>query len=112
MAVKIQKRTMIFVSDQAFISKWWWIGVIRNTPPPEYLKLTTCIITESASIRKIPPTSRSSNSVLVMIAKPASAPPIAIEPVSPMKTSAGKALYQRNPTRAPISAAPMIDRSR
>ncbi len=29
-----------------------------------------------------------------------------------MKISAGKALYQRNPTRAPISAAPTIDRSR
>ena len=24
--MRIQKRTMIFVSDHAFISKWWWIG--------------------------------------------------------------------------------------
>ena len=30
----IQKRTMIFVSDHAFISKWWWIGVIRKTRRP------------------------------------------------------------------------------
>ena len=28
-----------------------------------------------------------------------------------MKTSAGKALYQRKPTAAPISAAPTIARS-
>ena len=46
-----------------------------------------------------------------MIAKAASAPPNAIEPVSPMITSAGKALNQRNPTAAPISAAPTIARS-
>ena len=43
-----------------------------------------------------------------MIAKPASAPPMAIEPVSPMKTSAGKALYQRNPIAAPTRAPPRI----
>ena len=30
----IQKRTMIFVSDQAFISKWWWIGAIGETRAP------------------------------------------------------------------------------
>ena len=46
-----------------------------------------------------------------MIANAASAPPIAIEPVSPMNTSAGKALYQRKPIAPPISAAPMIARS-
>ena len=53
----------------------------------------------------------SSASVPVTIAKPASAPPKAIEPVSPMKSSAGKALYQRNPIAAPISAAARIARS-
>ena len=41
----IQKRTMIFVSDQAFISKWWWIGAIRKTRLPRHLKLTTWMIT-------------------------------------------------------------------
>ena len=30
-AATIQKRRMIFVSDQARSSKWWWIGAIRNT---------------------------------------------------------------------------------
>ena len=34
----IQKRTMIFVSDHAFISKWWWIGAIRKTRLPEALE--------------------------------------------------------------------------
>ena len=102
---------MIFVSDHAFISKWWWIGAIRKTRRPQYLKQTTWMITESASTTKMPPISSSRSSVLVMIAKPASAPPNAIEPVSPMNTSAGKALYQRKPIEAPISAAARIARS-
>ena len=29
-AAMIQKRRMIFVSDQPSSSKWWWIGAIRN----------------------------------------------------------------------------------
>ena len=37
-APTIQKRTMIFVSDHAFISKWWWIGAIRKTRLPVRLK--------------------------------------------------------------------------
>ena len=53
----------------------------------------------------------SSTSAFIMIAKPAIAPPSAIEPVSPMNTSAGKALYQRKPIAPPISAAPTIARS-
>ncbi len=99
---------MIFVSDHAFISKWWWIGVIRKIRRPQYLNDATWSITESASITKMPPTRSSSSSVFVITAKPASAPPIAIEPVSPMNTSAGKALNQRKPIAPPISAAPQI----
>ena len=38
-------------------------------------------------------------------AKTAITPPIESDPVSPMKICAGKELYQRNPTRAPASAA-------
>ena len=102
---------MIFVSDHAFISKWWWIGAMRNTRRPRYLNVKTWMITESASIRYTPPMKMSSTSTFITIAKPAIAPPSAIEPVSPMKTSAGTALYQRNPTAAPISAAPTIARS-
>src|SRR5215475_14851104 len=78
---------MIFVSDQAFISKWWWIGAIRKTRRLKYLKLKTWMITESASIAKIPPISSSRKIVFVMIAKAASAPPIAIEPRSEEHTS-------------------------
>ena len=108
----IQKRTMIFVSDHAFISKWWWIGAIRKIRRPHHLKVSTWSITESASITKMPPTSTSSSSTLRKIAIAASAPPSAIEPVSPMKTSAGNALNQRKPIAAPISAAPMNAASR
>ena len=42
---------MIFVSDHAFISKWWWIGAIRNTRRLKNLNAKTWIITDSASIR-------------------------------------------------------------
>src|SRR5581483_2024497 len=111
-AQRIQKRTMIFVPDQAFISKWWCIGAIRKTRLPKRLKLNTWIITDSASIRKMPPIRSSRNSTFSTIAKAASAPPMAIAPVSPMNTSAGQALYQRKPMIAPISAAPRMARSR
>ena len=53
----------------------------------------------------MPPIRSSRKIVFVMIANAASAPPSAIEPVSPMNTSAGNALYQRNPISPPISAA-------
>ena len=39
--------------------------------------------------------------MLVITAMPAIAPPIASEPVSPMKTLAGKLLNQRKPIQAP-----------
>ena len=48
----------------------------------------------------------------VTMANPAIAPPRANEPVSPMNTSAGKALYQRNPIVPPIRAAASVARSR
>ena len=38
-------------------------------------------------------------------AKTAITPPMASEPVSPMKICAGKELYHRKPTSAPTSAA-------
>ena len=41
----------------------------------------------------------------VRIASPASAPPSASEPVSPMKIAAGEAFHQRNPKQAPVIAA-------
>ncbi len=75
---------MIFVSDHAFISKWWWIGAMRKTRLPVRLKLTTWMISESTSITKMPAISGSRISVPVTIAKPAIAPPSANEPVSPI----------------------------
>ena len=102
---------MIFVSDHAFISKWWWIGAIRNTRLPVRLNEITWMITLSASTTNTPPTSGSRSSVFVNTANAATAPPSASEPVSPMNTSAGNALYQRNPMHAPSSAADRIARS-
>ena len=87
-------------------------GIIRKMRRWKYLNATTCAITDSASIAKIPPIRTSSTSAFSMIAKAPSAPPRANEPVSPMITSAGNALYQRNPIVAPISAPPRIARSR
>ena len=60
---------MIFVSDQAFISKWWWIGAIRNTRRPQYLNETTWRSPRRASMTKIPPIRSSSSSVFVITAK-------------------------------------------
>jgi hypothetical protein len=42
-----------------------------------------------------------SSSVRVMMARPASAPPRAREPVSPMKILAGEAFHHRKPKHAP-----------
>src|SRR5262249_13877370 len=107
-----QKRTMILVSLHAAISKWWWIGVIRNTRRRNRLKTITCTITESASITKTAPMMSRRISVLVMIASAAMAPPREYEPVSPMKIAAGNELNQRKPRHAPTIAAPKIARSR
>ena len=71
---------MIFVSDHAFISKWWWIGAIRNTRLPNHRNEITWITTDNASITKIPPTSRSSSGTCRKIAIAPIAPPSAIEP--------------------------------
>ena len=66
------------------------------------------MITDSASTTKSPPTIASTISCLVATAIAPSAPPSASEPVSPMNTAAGGALYQRNPSPPPISAATKI----
>ncbi len=108
----IQKRRMIFVSDHAFSSKWWWIGAIRNTRLRVVWKEITWITTDSASITKIPPSRISSTSVLVITASPAIAPPSPSEPVSPMKIVAGKALNQRKPMHAPTRQPASIARSK
>src|SRR4051794_20962519 len=108
----IQKRRMIFVSDQASSSKWWWIGAIRNTRFRKRWKANTWTATDSASITKMPPIINSSTSVLVRTASAAIAPPRPSEPVSPMKTPAGNELNQRKPTQAPTRQADSNARSR
>src|SRR5450759_1695747 len=49
MPVTIQNRTMTFVSDQPFISKWWWSGAIRKMRLPVSLNDATCRMTDSPS---------------------------------------------------------------
>ena len=110
-AATIQKRRMIFVSDQACSSKWWWIGAIRNTRLRNIWNENTWISTDSASITKIPPSRISSTSVLVITARPAIAPPSPSEPVSPMKMLAGKLLNHRKPMQAPTRHAASSVRS-
>ena len=74
-AAMIQKRSMIFVSDQAIISKWWCSGAISRTRRRKVLKEKTWIATESASITKMPPMMISSTSVWVITASAPIAPP-------------------------------------
>src|SRR6476646_896130 len=62
------------------------------------------MITESASSTKIPPINGSSSSCLMITATVPMAPPSASEPTSPIKISAGCALYQRKPMLEPTMA--------
>jgi len=55
-----------------------------------------------------PPSRISSSSVLVVMARPASTPPRASEPVSPMKIFASGAFHHRKPVQAPITVAATI----
>jgi hypothetical protein len=66
------------------------------------------MITLTASATKRPPTIASTISCLVATAIAPSAPPSASEPVSPMNTAAGGALYHRKPSPPPISPAVKI----
>ena len=85
----IQKRTMMRGSGQPFCSKWWWIGAIRNTRRPNSLKLTTWVMTLTASRKKMPPMRMLRSSFFVRTAIMPSPPPSDSEPTSPMNTCAG-----------------------
>src|ERR1035441_7564981 len=63
-------------------------------------------MTDPASITKMPPMNGSNSSCLIITATVPIAPPSASEPTSPMNTSAGCALYQRNPMAEPTMALP------
>ena len=75
------------------------------------MKDPTCNITDNASATKIPPTIAKTNSCLIITLIAPSVPPNASDPVSPIKTMAGGALYQRKPREAPIIAPQSIANS-
>ena len=58
------------------------------------------MITLNASTTKSPPTMARTSSCLVLTAIAPRAPPRASDPVSPMNTAAGGALYHKNPQPA------------
>ena len=107
----IQNRMTMVTSPQPASSKWCCSGAIRNTRRPVSLKKPTCTITDSVMSTKSPPSSSSSSSVRMRIASPASAPPSASDPVSPMKILAGEVFHHRKPKQAPMTAAATTARS-
>src|SRR6185312_16107255 len=107
----IQNRMTMVGSCQPFFSKWWCSGAIMKTRRPVSLKLATCTITDTVSSTNNPPTMTNTSSCLVTRLTAPSAPPIASEPVSPMKTMAGGALNHRKPRPAPHIAAQKIPSS-
>src|ERR1700691_3870778 len=68
----------------------------------------TCRITDIASITNTPPINGSSSSCLIITATVPIAPPSASDPTSPMNTSAGCALYHKNPIAEPTIAPQKI----
>ena len=68
------------------------------------LKNNTWIITESVSITNKPPTINKTSSCLIDTAMQPRAEPRDNDPVSPIKTAAGGALYHKNPKPLPIRA--------
>src|ERR1039458_2711692 len=111
---RIQNRTTTCVSGHPLSSKWWCSGARRKTRcccaygSPyrlrRYLNTSRWTSTDVVSATNTPPTNTTRNSDLSRIATAPSAPPSASAPVSPMKTCAGCALYQRKPTDAPNTA--------
>src|SRR3989304_1428201 len=76
--------------------------------PPLHLKKITWIITDSVSATNTPPMMKRTISCRTITATVPSAPPRASAPTSPMNTSAGEALNQRNP--GPRAGEPPADR--
>src|SRR4030095_8273005 len=105
MRTRIQNRITTFDSSQPDSSKWWWSGAMRKIRTPRVLKEPTWRMTDIASRTNSPPTTTSSISCLLRTASVPRALPSAIEPTSPMKTSAGWQLNQRKPMLAPTIAA-------
>ncbi|SKY36357.1 Uncharacterised protein [Mycobacteroides abscessus subsp. abscessus] len=100
------------VSAQPPSSKWWWKGAMRNTRRPVVRKNAIWMTTDMISATNSAPMTTASSSVRVVIDSPASRPPRANEPVSPMKILAGAAFHQRNPRHAPPPATAISARSK
>ena len=101
----IQNRITILDSGMPIFSKWWCKGAIKNILLFVSLNDPTWRITESASATKIPPTIANTISCFMSTLVPPRVAPRDNDPVSPIKTIAGGALYQRNPKADPIMAA-------
>src|ERR1700692_3426226 len=69
----------------------------------------TCRITDTASITNTPPINGNNSSCLMITATVPIAPPSASDPTSPINTSAGCALYHRNPIDDPTIAPQKIN---
>ncbi len=76
-----------------------------NTRLPVIRKKPIWMTSERTSSTNRPPMIAARISVRDRIDRPASAPPRASEPVSPMKIFAGLAFHHRNPKHAPVIAA-------
>ena len=108
----IQKRIVIVTSFQPSNSKWCCSGAILNSRlPPEILNQPTWSTTDAVMTTNSPAITAINSSVRVRIERLARAPPIASEPVSPMKIFAGDAFHQRNPKQAPAMAIETTARS-
>src|SRR5207247_2193060 len=97
-----QKRIVTFTSGH---SNWLCSGAMRKMRLPRSLKLPTWRINESVSATKMTPATGRRPTKPVVRAQHASVAPIASAPVSPMMTSAGCPLNQRNARRRPTIAA-------
>ena len=100
--VTSQNRTMTVFSVQPASSKWWCSGAIRKTRRRVARKNATWMTTDSVTATNSPPSTISSSSVRVTMARPESRPPRASEPVSPMKIRAGLVFHHRKPRHAPM----------
>src|SRR6266850_636109 len=100
-----QKRMVTFSSAQPMSSKWLCSGDMRKMRLPRSLKLPTWTTTETVSATKITPRTGNNRANPVVSAIVASVAPSASAPVSPMITSAGCTLNQRNARIAPTIAA-------
>ena len=81
-----------------------WSAADHGTPP----NVATAQQLVTVKTTNTPPTTSSSSSVRVTMDSPASSPPSASDPVSPMKIRAGEAFHHRKPIQPPIAAAATI----